>query len=97
MARSHFRRLIAAPAVVAFLVILTGAYVARTEGALPACMSIPLRGTSIGDMVTIQWTHMAHRVMASLAAVLMPAAIIRARGVGYSVIASGRANPGVAP
>ena len=78
------------PVVVAFLVILTGVCVTRTGGALPTCASIPLRGRSIEDMVTIQWTHMAHRAAA------LPAAIVRARGVGHSVTASGRANPGVA-
>ena len=84
-------------AAVAFLVILTVAYVPWTEGTLQACASIPLRGTSIGDMVTKQWIHMAHRARALPVAVLMPAAIVRARGVGYSVIAPGRANHGVTP
>ena len=76
----RFRRLILALAAVAFIVVLTGAYVTRTEGASLACTSIPLCGISIGDMATIHWIHMTHRIAAFLVAVLMLVAIIRGDG-----------------
>ena len=83
----RFRRLMATLAAVAFIVILTGAYVTRTEGASLACTSIPLCGPSIGDMAGVHWIHMIHRVAAFLAGVLMLVAIIRAMGVSHAGVA----------
>ena len=82
----RFRRLIVALAAVTLLVILTGAYVTRTEGASLACTSIPLCGISVGDMATVHWIHMIHRVAAFLAVVFMVVAVIRAIGVGQAGI-----------
>ena len=82
----RFRRLIATLAAVTFLVILTGAYVTRTEGASLACTSIPLCGPSVGDMATVHWIHMIHRVAAFLAAVFMIVAVKRALGVEHADI-----------
>ncbi len=82
----RFRWFISVLAAVAFIVVLTGAYVTRSEGASLACTSIPLCGISVGDMVTIHWIHMAHRIAAFLVAVLMLVAIIRAMGVRHSGI-----------
>ena len=79
----RFRRLTATLAAVTFLVILTGAYVTRTEGAALACTSIPLCGISVGDMATVHWIHMIHRVAAFAAAVFMALAVVRAIGVGH--------------
>ena len=82
----RFRRLIVALAAVTFLVILTGAYVTRTEGASLACTSIPLCGISVGDMATVHWIHMIHRVVAFLAAVFMVLAVKRAIGLLHADI-----------
>ena len=57
-------------AAVAYIVIMSGAYVTRT-GASLACEEIPLCGAAVGDMAEVQWNHMAHRGMAFLVGILM--------------------------
>ena len=81
---SGFRRLIVLLAAAAFVVILSGAYVTRTEGASLACTSIPLCGNSIFGTAPVQWVHMIHRVAAFLVGVVMVVAFVRALKLGHS-------------
>ena len=81
---SGFRRLIVALAAAAFIVILSGAYVTRTEGASLACTSIPFCGTSLAGNAPVQWVHMAHRVAAFTVGVVMLVAFVRARRLGHT-------------
>ena len=78
-----FRRLIVLLAAAAFIVILSGAYVTRTEGASLACTSIPFCGTSLAGNAPVQWVHMAHRVAAFTVGVVMLVAFVRARRLGH--------------
>ena len=78
-----FRRLIVVLAAAAFVVILSGAYVTRTEGASLACTSIPFCGTSLAGNAPVQWVHMAHRVAAFTVGVVMLVAFVRARRLGH--------------
>lgn len=77
------RRLIVLLAAAAFIVILSGAYVTRTEGASLACTSIPFCGTSLAGNAPVQWVHMAHRVAAFTVGVVMLVAFVRARRLGH--------------
>ena len=81
-----FRRLIVLLAAIAFLVILTGAYVTRTEGASLACTSIPLCGNSIFGTAPVQWIHMIHRAAALVVGVLMAVAFVRGLRLGHSCV-----------
>ena len=80
---NSFRRLIVLLAAAAFIVILSGAYVTRTEGASLACTSIPFCGTSLAGNAPVQWVHMAHRVAAFTVGVVMLVAFVRARRLGH--------------
>ena len=79
-----FRRLVVLLAAIAFLVILTGAYVTRTEGASLACTSIPLCGPSVLGTAPVQWVHMLHRAAALIVGAVMVVAFVRARKLGHS-------------
>jgi heme A synthase len=79
----RFRWLMAALGLATFLLILSGAYVTRTEGASLACTEVPLCGTSVRDMVEIQWIHMAHRGMGLLVGLLMGVVLVRSMALGH--------------
>jgi heme A synthase len=66
----RFRWLMVSLGLVAFLVILSGAYVTRT-GASSVCTEIPLCGALVEDMVDLHWIHMAHRGMVVVVGFLM--------------------------
>jgi heme A synthase len=72
-----FRRLLTALGIATFILILSGAYVTRTAGAPLACTNFPMCGLPVGDMVDIQWIHMAHRAMALLVTLLMLTVLVR--------------------
>ena len=72
-----FRRLLTALGMASFILILSGAWVTRTAGAPLACTDFPMCGTPVGDMVDIQWIHMAHRAMVLLVALLVLAVLVR--------------------
>ena len=78
-----FRWLMAALGLATFILIISGAYVTRTEGAPLACTEVPLCGTSMGDMVDIQWIHMAHRGMGLLVGLLMWLVIVRSIAIWH--------------
>lgn len=79
----RFRRLMLALSVTTFILILSGAYVTRSEGAPLACTSVPFCGISVLDMVGIQWIHMAHRAMGLVVAIMMLVVLTRAIAIGH--------------
>ncbi|MDP6495315.1 MAG: COX15/CtaA family protein, partial [Dehalococcoidia bacterium] len=78
-----FRWLMLTLGFAAFVLILSGAYVTRTNGAPFACTQVPLCGTPVGDMVDIQWIHMAHRVIGFLVGLLMLLVILRSKALQH--------------
>ena len=79
----RFRWLMLALGLATFILILSGAYVTRTEGAPLACTEMPLCGTSVGDMVDIQWIHMTHRGMGFLVGLLMWIVLVRSMAMWH--------------
>jgi heme A synthase len=82
----NFRWLMAAIGLAAFVLILSGAYVTRTDGASFACANIPLCGTSSGEMTTIQWIHMTHRVIGLSVGLLMLFALVKSNAMQHKGI-----------
>ena len=81
-----FRWLMAALALATFVLIFTGAYVTRTEGAPLACTEVPLCGISVVDMVEIQWIHMAHRGMGLMVGFLMGVVLVKSMTIQHTGI-----------
>ena len=81
-----FRWLMVALGLVTFVLILSGAYVTRTGGASLACTEVPLCGTSLGDMVTVQWIHMIHRIIGLLVGILMLITLVRSTALQHTGI-----------
>ena len=79
----RFRWLMVALGLATFILILSGSYVTRTEGAPLACTEVPLCGTSVGDMVEIQWIHMTHRGMGLLVGILMWIVLVRSMAMWH--------------
>lgn len=81
-----FRWLLVALGIAIFILIISGAYVTRTEGAPLACTEVPHCGTSVGDMVDIQWIHMTHRGIALVVGFMMLVVLVRSREIGHAGI-----------
>ncbi|MDA0988615.1 MAG: COX15/CtaA family protein [Chloroflexi bacterium] len=81
-----FRLLMVALGLAAFVLILSGAYVTRTDGAAFACTDIPLCGNSSGEMAVVQWIHMTHRVIGFLFGLLMLVALVKSTAVQHKGI-----------
>ena len=81
-----FRWLMVGLGLAAFVLILSGAYVTRTGGASLACTEVPLCGTSLGDMVNVQWIHMAHRIIGLLVGLLMLMTLVRSTALHHTGI-----------
>ena len=79
----RFRWLMVALGLATFVLILSGAYVTRTGGAPLACTEVPLCGTSVGDMVDIQWIHMTHRGIGFLVGLLMLGVLVRSMAIWH--------------
>ena len=67
----RFFRKLCALGLATFILILSGAYVTRTDGASLACLQIPLCGIPITEMMLHQWIHMTHRIIAFVVVVIM--------------------------
>ena len=81
-----FRWLMVALGIAVFVLILSGAYVTRTGGASLACTEVPLCGTSLGDMVEVQWIHMTHRIIGLLVGLLMLITLVRSTALQHTGI-----------
>jgi len=81
-----FRWLMATLGIATFVLIISGAYVTRTDGAAFACTDIPLCGTSSGGMAEIQSIHMTHRVIGLLVGLFMLFALVKSNAVQHKGI-----------
>ena len=82
----RFFRRICILGLTTFVLILSGAYVTRTDGASLACLQIPLCGISITEMMFQQWIHMTHRIIAFIVAVVMLIMVLHSVILGYKFI-----------
>jgi heme A synthase len=79
----RFQWLMMALGVATFILILSGAYVTRTDGAPLACTEVPNCGTSLGDMIDVQWIHMIHRAIGLFVGILMLVVVVRSAVLGH--------------
>ena len=82
----RFKYLMAVLGVATFILIISGAYVTRTEGAPLACVGMPFCGISIGNMVEIQWIHMIHRSIGLAVGILMCVILVRSISMQHASI-----------
>ena len=84
-----FPRLAAFAAVATFVMLLSGAYVTATPGALAACPQWPLCGGSLWPSSELQFIHMLHRVVAALVGIVIIYTMFRAFRFGVERMSSG--------
>lgn len=84
-----FPRLAAFAAIATYVMLLSGAYVTATPGALAACPQWPLCGGNLWPSTELQFIHMLHRVVAALVGIVIIYTMFRAFKFGIERIASG--------
>ena len=84
-----FPRLAAFSAIATYLMLLSGAYVTATPGALAACPQWPLCDGTLWPSTELQFIHMLHRVVAALVGIVIIYTMFRAFQFGIERISSG--------
>lgn len=84
-----FPRLAAFAAIATYVMLLSGAYVTATPGALAACPQWPLCDGTLWPSSELQFIHMLHRVVAALVGIVIIYTMFRAFRFGIERISSG--------
>ena len=86
----RFPLLAAVAAVATYVLLLSGAYVTATPGALAACPQWPLcEGSSLWPSTTLQTIHMLHRAVAAVVGILLLYTFYRGYRLGRRGMVSG--------
>ncbi len=87
--KDGFPRLAAFAAAGTYVILLSGAYVTATPGALAACPQWPLCGGSFWPSTELQAIHMLHRVVAAIIGLVILYVSFRAFSYGTTKLGSG--------